>query len=736
MSMKKCLVAAIAAAVTGLSANTAFAGGMGVCTHMGIGYDVSSNIAAVEDGDIPWLRDECRWTSVEPTKGTKRIPDSLKNYMASVDEKGINQLLILGYGNPVYGIERDSVVPRQSNAEYYSAYLDYVRFTVNEVKDYVEAYEVWNEPNISMFNYNLAASGTDYAKLYLDTRAIIKELDPTARILCGCITGYSTTDLNYGKAIFDYIKTQGSVNALIDIFSIHLYTGGSESKYAAGLSAWENVFDSYGFTGDVCMTETGTSASYVSETVQASYIARHGVLWEKYLADNGRNGEIFWYDLRNDQTGDAYEDNLGLTYSSYAPKPAYYAMKAYNDLTKGKTLISYETPQTYYASSGFLGLGTTTYNGVKAKYSDGKDSLYVVYNDVNGSVNRTVSVELSGDVAYVYDYSGNVTETISSPSGTKAITPGVNPTYVECVTYRAEIDSAVYDSGNKTISVSGTYNRGDSLTLEMIKEGSVQQSITAKVTDGEYSKWFSVLEPGTYTLRAGYPELAAAGKTSGWTTKSITVTADTSTVKEPSFAEGMAVSYDAAQRKIRVSGSITDPVDDQYVTVLAIPATMDINSIDTNAVGYAKQIPTVNGAFSVDFTLPEYYTTRTAIYLGGTGIEAKQTNYANIEENKYLYVASLDINTESTLSATAMVRNFAETEKKASIIIAQYSSDGRLVAVSSENKTIPARTYAAVESKLNGVSVEKNATNAIAYIWDDIDGLTPLAELDEVDISR
>lgn len=719
--MKKKFIAMLAVTAA-VSQSVAIAKPFGVCTHMGLGitYDNIANIQSARDTRVEWIRDEARWSDMQTgADGEIKIRDKDLDYIKRVDKAGINQLLLLSYGNDNYeGIEADTVFPKQDNETYYNGYLDYVRYTVSQVKDYVDAYEIWNEPNIKGFNYNLLANGTDYAKLYLDAKAIIDELDPTAMVVCGAITGTDDADTDFGKAIFDYVKTKGDVNSLIDAFSIHLYTQLSDETYAKGLSEWEGIFDSYGYTGQVWMTENGVTAdndTAGNESDQAAMVAKLGVQWERYLKENGRDGISFWYDLRNDVGISNYEDNFGLVDSSHNMKPAGHSMKAYNRLTGDKTLESVEKIKTqdaflwYDAEYGYL-----------ATYKNDSSTVYIAYDSNNNK--KTTSVNLSGDVAYVYEYMGNITETINNPDGTKSITMTKKPVMVECVSYQATIDNLYYDSDNSTMTVSGTYTGSGNVTVELIKDGSVIESYEVVVTNGEFNKWFSVFEDGSYTVRVGYPELTALGKTNSWAEGVCVVDEN----KSPAFAASTKVLYNAENRKVNVSGKLTEYVENQYITVMAVPASMDIENLDMSGVGYIRQIPTVAGEFLVDFTLPEYYTTKTAIYLGGTGINEKTTGYADVQENKYVYVASFDANSGNTLSATALVRNFSETEKKVSIIIAQYNGE-RLETMSVEEKTVPAKTYGLVEYKLENVAIDSDATKMKAFIWSDMTGLVSLA---------
>ena len=709
-----------------IMANAVNAAQFGVCTHMGLGgsYANNTNVETAKGSGVAWVRDECRWEYMQSAQGGEfsiRVKDL--DYIKKLDESGINQLLIFAYGNMAYA--NGAEMPRKANAAYYQGWLDYVRYTVEQVKDYVDAYEVWNEPNLSYFNYNLLGTPEDYAQLYLDTKTIVDELDPTAIVLCGSITGVETADINYGKGIFNYIKSKGDVNALIDGFSIHQYTNKVDTDYVNRLDTWESIFDSYGFTGEVWMTENGVSSNTGNntETQQAAYIAKVGAHWENYLKSSGRDGVNIWYDLREDGTDAAeYEHNLGLVDYNYNPKEAYYAMQAYNDLTGDKSFAKIDSTKTkdnWFSDDEY---------GYVAKYTGETGTTYVVW-DTNSN-GKTANVELSGDVAYVYNYKGEVTETIANPSGTKTITMAATPVYVECIELSTVITSASYDEKNGVVNVSGVYNNGDSVTVEIIKDGAVVKSETAIVTDEKFEKWFSFSGNGDYVVRVGQPELSAIGKTEGWAEKTITVTGVVE--KNPVFDVSTQVAYNAETRTVNIVGKITDYVDNQNVTILAVPYSMDVNNVDINAAAYVKQIPATNGEFADEFVVPDYFTTKMALYLGGTEIKAVSSNEAGVAESEYMYVTSFEVDKGDIITATAIVRNFTETDKNATIIIAQYDSENALQNISLEEKTIPAKTYKAVECSLTGISIDAKATRAKAYIWNNMADLVPLADFDEV----
>ena len=721
--MKRILLVAL---VICMVATTASAAQYGIATHMGLwnNYANSTNVEKAAATHVSWVRDECRWQVTQTTAGgAYNIRAKDLDYMRRLEAEGINQLLVLSYGNPAY--DENAPMPRTSDPTYYQAWLGYVRYTVSQVKDYVDAYEIWNEPDNSGFNYNLLGTPQDYGRLYLDSKAIIDELDPTATVVCGSIAGNDSNAHNYAKGILSYIQSQGNVNQLIDAFSVHAYPVyfsrvENTSYYPAWLNNWESIFDSYGYTGDVWLTETGISSASgkASVTEQAYSVPIISAIWENYLKTNNRSGEIFWYDLRNDgTTASEYEHNLGVFDYDYNPKLSHYAMKAYNDLTGGKTFVS---KQDYKSKSSIV-----QYNGTN-------DTVYLLWDSNNSGTSRAVPV--SGDVAYVYDYQGNVTRTINSPSGTTSVNVYSAPIYVRSMSYTSSIDSCTYDANNGIVSVSGQFNGGDSVTIEVLQYGStVVKTVTAPVTDGSFDKWFSFSgDAGIYSVRVAQPELTALGKQSGWPTSNFVVSASGETA--PAFAASTQISYNAATRKVNVSGTVTDYVEGQQVTVLAIPASMSTASVDMNAVACVKQIPATNGTFSTEFDVPPYFTTNMKVYLGGTDIASQMSGTASIGEGDYVYVASLDLSKGSSLTATALINNFTGTAKQATMVIAQYNGN-KLVKTNKSVQNVAANSYATLEYTLSGVAIQSGATSAKAYVWDDLTNMMPLVGFEDVSLN-
>ena len=362
--------------------------------------------------------------------------------------------------------------------------------------------------------------------------------------------------------------------------------------------------------------------------------------------------------------------------------------------------------------------------GYLAKYTGNNGTVYIAYDSNNKG--KSTSVPLSGDVAYVYDYLGNVTETINNPSGSKSITMTSSPVYVECRTYNTNIDSVTYNRASKMLSVNGSCNLGDKCTIELINpENEVVKSISANIVNYKFNESISIETEDLYTVRVGYPESNRLGKTS-WASTTIETREEV-----PTLTSGTVAAYNAATRTVSISGSVIFPTENQNITLFAMPSTMTPLQYDPAAVACVKQIQAPNGSFSTSFSLPEWYGGEMAVYIGGTQIKAKQTKILNVEEADHAYISVFDAeNTSNVVTASAKAKNSSDEAKKIKIIIAGYNGM-RLQSVYTEEKTIPANTYTSLDVSAS-TNIPVGVTKVMAYVWDSMEGLMPLTEAVEV----
>ena len=306
------------------SPDSASTGFFGAQTHFGqFRSGIDELLGLVKNAGIGWIRDEVYWSQVEKEKGIFEFPPAYDQYLKAAQELGIRVLLILDFGNVLYtGSEKGGPAAEPAR-------LAFARYCAAVVKRYrllgVQHYEIWNEPNASMF-WRPQPNPEDYAALLETAYRACKEADPGSTVL-GCST--AGTDLDFVGGVF-----AAGGGRLMDAVSFHpycqptapekkLWTDISRLKaIAAGKPLWITEF---GYP-----THTGPGG--VDEETQANYFVRAFLL----ARASGSVERMFWYDFQNDgDDPDEGEFNFGLVRMDKTPKPAYGACKTMISLVGG-----------------------------------------------------------------------------------------------------------------------------------------------------------------------------------------------------------------------------------------------------------------------------------------------------------------------------------------------------------------------------------------------------------------
>lgn len=424
--------ALVAASVISAAAQ---AEGIGACTHMAQGRNQEQTFTAAVNADLPVLRDEVLWRNVEPVKGQLSLSDR-SGWVEAATGNGIKCLVILGFGNPIYDFGRPSQVDIDAGAaydctipvrdgdpettaddEYFDAYIRYVDYVSKSLAGKVEAYEIWNEPDLRYFNTK-DATAADYTGMLKAAYQTIKHNDPAVTVLGGAIALH--TDF-----IDDMMKA--GAGSYMDGLSVHYYLGKNapETRARDRLDDYRNVLLKYGYDKmPVWVTETGWANSNVDEQTQAQYIVRNAIFYDEFLLDHGIEGQYFTYELQNSSItsdvlgGEEYENSLGLYKNDFTPKVSAYAVKTFNSLTSGKKLASLEQTKygLFYQKSAYV-----------ATYAQSGQTVYVVWAE-SGFDQEII---LPDAINTVYDMQGNVIED-NVPGGAKRIGATQSPIYIVC----------------------------------------------------------------------------------------------------------------------------------------------------------------------------------------------------------------------------------------------------------------------------------------------------------------
>lgn len=729
MKLKK--IALLLATIIGTTPITTYAQGFGICSHVAQGHLGSEIVRIVSDANINWCRDECYWKDVEKIKGRFKVPEHVVEHYRNLHKRGVKVLLVLSYGNTLYTLSDGSssgiyVVPTSSEPEYMEGWKQYIRTVVNALGDYVDAYEVWNEPDgmNSLLSAGDAAMAKAYVDCYVNTKSLLDEIMPGKPVLFGALFSGGndrTTIAFYDELQSAAKKQEKNFDDIVDDISFHFYVD-NRGTMNSHFYNQETRLDAYGFTGDIWFTETGLSET-VDSTVndeapytQAEYLPMAAIEWDRYIRDSGRDGVGFWYDIRNDGTNPRkYEHNFGLVDYNYNEKPAFYAMKARNIAVNYMPLINYDEPQT---NSVWDTLLNGAEYGVLATYSDGINTTYAGY-DENGN-GKTISISLSGTKAYVYDYLGNVIKVLDpNITSTYKMPLDETVTYVACVNPRIYINYAEYNEGRNIVIVDGKVSTLDVETIELVisdVDGNAIYKENVPVKDERFNTEFSAPSGGVYTITAG------KNVVNYYAEYELTVTKE----KEKKKTLGDSV-VSVLNDQATITGTVSGTKDGETVSILVVPQGADLTNLKPENIAYIDDTKVTGETYSISFEMPEKSEGTYQVLLSGVNLANSSEETLNYgEASGYVNVCDFDYTLGSNIiTVKAGLNNPAATSKNCAIIIAQYTKEGTLITVNTTTVTIDSNVVQAVEKEATA-SLDSEAASAKAFVWDSLTGLRPL----------
>jgi hypothetical protein len=281
-----------------------------------------------------WARVQTGWSRCETVKGEFdfRWLDSIVDSLLHI---GIQPWFNLGYGNQLYSPDSplESAVgwvpirtPEQKQA--------WTRFTERisaHFRGRVRHWEIWNEPNITVFWKPTQPSAAGYAELVKLTAPAIRNANPDAVIVGGGLTG------TYPD-VLEYLDTalKNGIAEHVDRISYHRYRSNPDRGYAAEVRAARALLDLYKPGLALWQGESGAPSQpggigamgtlKWTEERQAKYLLRRTIVDASLSLELSSYFEIVdlvGYREGTDQAGKtAY---FGLLRPDYTPKPAYFA---------------------------------------------------------------------------------------------------------------------------------------------------------------------------------------------------------------------------------------------------------------------------------------------------------------------------------------------------------------------------------------------------------------------------
>ena len=307
----------------------------GIQTHFGQGRaDLDSVLLLIKEAGIGAIRDEVYWSAVETVRDTFKFKPEHDAYVQGALAKGLKPLIILDYGNDLYG-----GTPRDSAGR--AAFARYCKAVVGRYAQLgVKHYEIWNEPNLCITGFcpwNPGPNPSEYLELLKSAYAACKAVDPSVYIV-GCSTSpLDEPQTNQKIPGVEFIKQVFNLGggAYMDAVSFHQYPIGRAPEQ--WVSYETGRIQAVVGTKPMWITEVGYPTNLVTEDNQANIIARTYLLG-KTIPQLQR---ISWYDLQNDCTdpGNA-ECRYGILREDRSMKPAYKALKTVATVIGSQPLLN------------------------------------------------------------------------------------------------------------------------------------------------------------------------------------------------------------------------------------------------------------------------------------------------------------------------------------------------------------------------------------------------------------
>lgn len=229
-----------------------------------------------------------------------------------------------------------------TNSADYAAFL---RRLVHRYRGRIQAWEIWNEPNLPLFWTH--PDPVAYTRLVQAAYPAIKSSDPTALVLAGALAPIEAGGPGISTADFLDAMYRAGARGSFDALSIHPYTGlrpptaddpnAPAHSFVQTVPALHQEMLRAGDDHPIWITEAGWpttlacdscagNGSGIDEAVQAADLREEIHLIRSWDYVQG----FLWYELvdRGGATATSPEDHFGLLRHDLSPKPAADAFRA------------------------------------------------------------------------------------------------------------------------------------------------------------------------------------------------------------------------------------------------------------------------------------------------------------------------------------------------------------------------------------------------------------------------
>jgi len=442
--------------------------------HYGTRADATQLLA---DMSAAWTREEFAWEAIEPNphlmpRQYRWRADGYFDYDEALELAAAHEIQVLGllsYGprtnvntGAVYnaqGLPPDLIPDAAPISAWLPAWRDYVRAVVTRYGDYIDYWEIQNEPNSVGFwrKVDLTAaspSAADYVTVLQAAYEVIQEVNPGDKIVLG---GLSYEGYNQGVDYYDYLWQIYEAGGwpYFDILAFHPYRWPAfpeqvlpRTRFDVRTRSYQSEWLDYNYTDEIqafntlmagwgakplWITEIGWPVAALAqraserntqpEIVQSDYLIRAYV---QSIAAGVEN--IFWYDFRDDYwvENDPNESSFGLVRGDFSPKPAYHAFGVMASLLGNSRFVEQVRGQADRNRPG----DDDVY---EYRFAGNSRTVIVLWKSQGGDIVREVAVEnIPVATVHVYgpDFTSNISRTLESVENTITLDLTERPVFV------------------------------------------------------------------------------------------------------------------------------------------------------------------------------------------------------------------------------------------------------------------------------------------------------------------
>ncbi len=361
-------------------------------------FDPEKAYDKVAECGVKKARIQSGWARTEKEKGVYDFA-WLDSIVDNFIKRGIEPWICLCYGNPIYTEAAKAVLgavgcPPIFTEEEKTAWINYVKATVERYTGKVNYYEIWNEPD-GIWCWKHGVSGKELGEFTLSSAKAVKEVNPDAKTIGGVVCIRKLDFLN------DAFKT--GMGEYLDFISFHEYTHDERNVFEK-VETYKALAKHYNPKIELIQGESGSQSKSGghgalntgawNETIQAKQLARHTIA--DLLTDVHFTSYFSCIDMIEALNGDV---NNKASYLDYG----YFGVLGADFDENGKTTGEYHRKPSFFVLQNICSVFAEEHSlctqpcFVHSGYSDRKyENQLHRYEITSGSFKR------DGGIAFVY----------------------------------------------------------------------------------------------------------------------------------------------------------------------------------------------------------------------------------------------------------------------------------------------------------------------------------------------